>query len=305
MAASAAATDGPPLAGNIQVSLGRGTPAALMTHPSGASCEVVLAGAHVTSWKTKDGVERLFVSSASEFGNGAAIRGGIPVCWPQFSGRGNLPKHGFLRTSSDWEIAEMSSENGECRLVLSMCDSDATRELWPHKFEVRYAVTLSADGLDTELEVINTGDAELAFHAALHTYFSVSDVAGCTVTGLDGLTYEDNTQGGAVAQETRAELQITGEIDNVYLDAPSSLVLRYPQGAGQLRLSKSESFRDVVLWNLGAEKAPSMKDLGAGEWQQYVCLEAAAIGTPVSLAPGATWKGSQSFACETPGCDAP
>merc|ERR1711938_241329 len=79
---------GTPIAGNINVALGKGElPTALMTHPSGASCEVVLTGAHVTSWKTRDGVERLFVSSASGFGPGVAIRGGIPVCWPQFAGR--------------------------------------------------------------------------------------------------------------------------------------------------------------------------------------------------------------------------
>ena len=39
-----------PLAGNINVALGKGDlPTATMTHPSGASCEVVLTGAHVTS----------------------------------------------------------------------------------------------------------------------------------------------------------------------------------------------------------------------------------------------------------------
>lgn len=305
MAAIAAAADVPPLAGNIQVSVGRGElPTAMMSHPSGASCEVILTGAHVTSWKTKDGVERLFVSSASEFGNGAAIRGGIPVCWPQFSGRGTLPKHGFLRTSSEWEIAEMSSEGGECKLVLSMSDSEATRAVWPHKFEVRYVVILSADGLGTEFEVVNHGDAELTFTAALHTYFDVSDVAGCTVTGLDGLTYEDNAAGGTTAQEVQPELKILGEVDRVYLDAPETISLHYPKSGGRLRVHKSASFRDVVVWNLGEAKAPGMSDLGAGEWQRYLCLEAGAVGTPVTLAPGAAFKGTQAFVCDAPECDA-
>ena len=38
------------------------------------------------SWR--DGEERLFVSSASLFEAGAAIRGGIPICFPQFAARG-------------------------------------------------------------------------------------------------------------------------------------------------------------------------------------------------------------------------
>ena len=297
-AAAAGDTCGPPLAGNIQVSLGRGDlPVAIMSHESGASCEVILTGAHVTSWKTRDGVERLYVSSASKFETGAAVRGGIPVCFPQFAGRGSLPKHGFVRTSSEWEIAEMSSEGGDCRLVLSLCDTAASREVWPHAFEVRYAVTLKEDGLSTELEVLNKGEAELTFTAALHTYFAVSDVGGARVLGLDGLTYEDNAAAGATATETQKELAIDGEVDRVYLDAPSTIVLRYP-AAGSLTLTKSEAFRDLVLWNLGEAKAPTMSDLGDGEWRNYVCLEAGAIGQPVKLAPGASFRGSQAFACD-------
>lgn len=73
--------------------------------------------------------------------------------------------------------------------------------------------------------------------------------------------------------------------------------LRVLAGAGQLKVTKSASFPDVVLWNLGEAKAPSMKDLGEGEWRNYVCLEAACIGTPVALEAGACFKASQDFAC--------
>ena len=174
---AATEASGTPLAGNINVALGRNDlPTATLLHPaSGASCEVILTGAHVTSWKTADGVERLFVSSASKFGDGAAIRGGIPVCWPQFSGRGSLPKHGFVRTSSEWEIAEMVSDEGATKLVLCIKDSEATRAVWPHAFELRYAITLTGEALSTAMELTNTGAEPLTFASALHTYFAVPD----------------------------------------------------------------------------------------------------------------------------------
>jgi glucose-6-phosphate 1-epimerase len=342
----AAADASPPLAGNINVALGKGDlPTATMSHPSGASCEVVLTGAHVTSWKTRDGVERLFVSSASGFGGGAAIRGGIPVCFPQFSGRGPLPKHGFVRTSDQWEIAEMSSEGGVCRLVLTLADTEESRALWPHHFEARYAVILSEDGLATEFDVLNKEtEADISFTAALHTYFAVADVARTRVRGLHGLTYEDNAAGGATAVEEHTDIVIDGEVDRVYLDAPETVVLRHPTdstraraptaaalalawwptvpsalpahgrvrsrrayrvhaAAEQLAIRKSSSFRDVVLWNLGEAKAGGMADLGPGEWRHYVCLEAGAIGTPVTLAPGASFRGTQSFVCEPAASD--
>jgi hypothetical protein len=52
----------------------------------------------VLSWVTPDGRERLFLSDKAVFDGSVAIRGGIPVCWPQFAGLGELPKHGFVRT---------------------------------------------------------------------------------------------------------------------------------------------------------------------------------------------------------------
>ena len=40
---------------------------------------------------------------------------------------------------------------------------------------------------------------------------------------------------------------------------------------------------DAVVWNIGEAKSAEMKDLGAGEWRKYVCVEAAQIGSPVKV----------------------
>ena len=287
--------------GNINVALGRGDlPTATLTHPSGASCEVVLTGAHVSSWKTSDGIERLFVSSASKFGPGEAIRGGIPVCFPQFSGRGPLSKHGFARTSNEWDIESMSSEDGVCRLSLTLTDSDATRATWPHAFLLRYVITLSDEALCTEMELVNSGEAPLTFTAALHTYFAVDDVSQVKVMGLRGLTYEDNANGGVSSgPEAQEEVVLPGEVDRVYLDAPERLAVRLGNSKGeQIVVTKSAGFRDAVLWNLGEAKAPSMSDLGEGEWRKYVCVEAGAIGTPVIVPAGGSFSASQRLSVE-------
>lgn len=293
---------------NVQMHMVAGRdniPTVQLTHPSGASCEVVLAGAHVTSWKTDNGVERLFVSSASEFAPGAAIRGGIPICFPQFSGRGTLPKHGFARTSTDWKIDEEKmasdkSKGDECKVVLSLSDTEASRAIWPHCFELRYTVALSGTALATTIELVNRGDGPLDFTTALHTYFAANDVNDIRVEGLSGLTYEDNAAGGANVREAQTEVIIAGEVDRVYLDAPSSLLLRGTRGgegspAAETISMQKGGFPDVVLWNLGELKAPSMADLGSGEWRKYVCLEAGAIGRPVTLQPGESFVGSQRF----------
>ena len=61
-------------------------------------------------------------------------------------------------------------------------------------------------------------------------------------------------------------------------------------------LLAKRGFRDAVLWNVGEAKGAGMGDLGAGEWRNYVCVEAGAIGTPVTLQPGETFVGGQTFA---------
>jgi glucose-6-phosphate 1-epimerase len=52
-------------------------------------------------------------------------------------------------------------------------------------------------------------------------------------------------------------------------------------------------FADAVLWNPGAERASTLGDLEAGGWLRMLCVEAAVIGKPVTLAPGERWTGQQ------------
>ena len=52
---------------------------------------------------------------------------------------------------------------------------------------------------------------------------------------------------------------------------------------------------DTVVWNPGAGKAAELKDLDDGGWRRMLCIEAAAIGTPIQLAPGQSWHGSQTL----------
>eukprot|EP00965_Chrysotila_dentata_P217353 6189942-Pleurochrysis_carterae.AAC.3 len=286
-----------PIAGNIHVSLGKGDlPTATLSTPGGASAEVCITGAHVTNWRLRDGSEQLFMSSASNFVRGSAIRGGVPICFPQFSDRGSLQKHGFARTSDEWEIESMSSERGIPRLVLCLADSDATRAVWPNKFQLRYTVELHDQKLCMQMEVKNLGDTPIEFTTALHTYFRVADVTRTRIRGLGGLQYQDNTMNGAQMEEAEAELlSIRGEVDRVYLNAPDTLDI-LDGDLRRLQLRK-HGFRDAVLWNLGPEKASDMSDLGRGEWKHFVCVEAGAIGSPVSLSPGETFVASQEFWC--------
>ena len=107
--------------------------------------------------------DRLFLSARSRFTAGAAIRGGMPVCFPQFATQGPLPSHGFARVTA-WDLVRAGADDdgGACA-ILRLVDSNATRRLWPYAFMLELAVHLSRSSLDVALTVVNTGSTEFSF----------------------------------------------------------------------------------------------------------------------------------------------
>ncbi len=253
----------------------------------GASARVCRHGAQVLGWRPC-GAERdlLYLSPRSVFAGGAAIRGGIPVVFPQFSGFGPLPKHGFARTRV-WRLVERSRGD---RIAFECSDDAATRARWPHAFRARLEIAIDADSLATALTVTNMGSAALSFTAALHTYLAVRDLAQVRVRGLAGARYLDATQALHEGFEEREAVTFDGEFDRVYPAVARELVL---EDAGERITVMREGFADAVLWNPGAEKAAALSDLGDGDWRRFLCIEPAVFAPPVTLTAGASWHGVQ------------
>jgi glucose-6-phosphate 1-epimerase len=263
-----------------------------MHSPEGANATLYPYGAHLTSWRAADGVERLFTSRLAEFSPGVAIRGGVPIIFPQFAGLGTLPKHGFARTSR-WQWQSAPDEPTH-HARLRWCDDAVTYSQWPQHFEAEYTVALQAESLKMTLEILNTGAQVFSFTAALHTYLRIKDVEQISVTGLQGLRYRDSAAGGAESCQSEAELYIAGEIDRIYLSAirPIQVV-----ESGQRTITCSaEGFTDAVIWNPGADKGAALADLEPDGYRRMLCVEAATIGEPVVLEPGAKWSGTQKLA---------
>ncbi len=118
------------------------------------------------------------------FDGQSPIRGGIPVCWPQFNLRGPLPKHGFARTLP-W-TAEPQADDRRDTAVLVLRDGAATRALWPHAFRARLTVTLAARSLRVALAIDNMGGEPWSFAAALHSYLRVDEATEARLEGLQG-----------------------------------------------------------------------------------------------------------------------
>jgi len=262
-----------------------------LTSPDGARAIVALHGAHVLSWipaGTDD--EQLYLSPRSAFATGQAIRGGVPVCFPQFADRGLLPKHGFARTRP-WQLVSAEQGEDDALAVLRLTDDAATRLLWPHAFEAELSVRVAGQTLEMELACENKGDTPLEFTTALHSYLRVGDIDDASVQGLAGLGYWDSA--AKSEHQQRVDLLLpSGELDRIYFGVPGELLLQ----DGKRRVSvRQQGFADAVVWNPGAEKCSQLPDMPPEGFRQMLCIEAAAIGRPVRLAPGEAWAGLQSL----------
>jgi len=266
-------------------------PAVRWRGPDGAVAIATLQGAHLVSWSMPGGGERLFVSERSAFGAGKAIRGGIPVVFPQFAELGPLAKHGFARTT-DWKLTGVAETKEGTRATFALEASPQSLALWPHPFRLEFAATLGRSRLEVELRVTNTGGEAFAFAAALHTYLNVSDAAAVRLQGLRGTRFRDR-EPIAVGVEGRSVVTAEEPIDRVYFAAPAELRLEDPERV--LAISQ-RGFSDTVVWNPGRELAAQMADMVPEGYRRMLCVEAASIDPIVTLAAGSAWTGAQAIA---------
>jgi len=278
----------------VRIEEGQGKlPKVVLQSKIGAKLEVYLNGAHVTSFKGSDGQELIFMSTKAIFQQGKAVRGGIPICWPQF-GPGELVQHGFARTSQ-WIIADSRVTDGgnSVSVTLLLADSEETRKLWPHSFVTELMLTILGEKLLMELRVTNKNkEKSFAFTTALHTYFKVQSIHSTSIHELKGITYIDKVSGGKKIEEMTDSVTLSGETDRVYLNVPRDV--KISDKKREILLIR-KNFPDCVVWNLWAEKAKAMADMGDDDWLEFVCVESAAVGEPVSLKPGEKWIGTQEI----------
>ena len=280
----------------IPISRHHGLDAVELIAPDGARAIVTLHGAHVLSWIPAGAQEQLYLSPKSEFAAGQAIRGGVPVCFPQFAARGPLPKHGFARTRP-WQLVSAEQGEHDALAVLRLVDDAATRLIWPHAFEAELSVRVSGQTLEIELACENRGEDDFTFTAALHSYFSVSDIDDASLAGLAETNYVDSVTGQE--QRQRVELLLpSGELDRIYQNVQGGL--RLQDAARHVQITQ-QGFEDAVVWNPGAARCATLADMPMDGYKSMLCVEAATIMRPVLLKAGESWSGLQVLTLESVG----
>jgi len=269
-----------------------------VTHSaSGAKCVVHDFGATVISFQTGAGRECLFVSRDAKKDGSKAIRGGIPLVFPQFGQPDtSMPQHGFLRTNF-WKVEESSAFDNESeagiRYSLALKDVKNSRGgQWDENTEFDctcdYTVRIDGTKMTTSLEIKNTGSKAFEFQTLQHTYLQVEgksaqDPTQCYVEGLEGYGVVDKITNTEYSWEKKA-VTIPDNVDRVYnppadkVSSNLSVTVAVGEGkkvkiTGKGLLEGNQAPVSCVIWNPYKDKAAAMGDFGDDQYVDMICVE--------------------------------
>jgi glucose-6-phosphate 1-epimerase len=248
----------------------------------------------------------LFLSRDAKLDGSKAIRGGVPLVFPQFGQPDkSMPQHGFLRVTF-WTVDKSSiydlPDSAGVTYMLDLKDVKNARggawdvETTKYDCKLFYHIKIDGKSFTTELEIQNTGTVEFPFQTLLHTYYVVDDKAAldskqCNVTGLAGYSVDDKiSKTTYIHEESKDPIIIDGEIDRVYNPPPPSTqtsnyknngvnVIVAVGGGNTMKVSATgevdgESVAvSCVVWNPHIEKAEGMSDFTNDQYHEMICVE--------------------------------
>jgi len=238
---------------------------------SSANAKIAIQGAHIFEYARVGEEGILWLSEISDFEQGKAIRGGVPICWPWFGFNEdkNLPQHGFARVYM-WEFisADEASED-KTTLLFRLTNNEQTLKIWNYKFELELKVTISKE-LKMELKTTNMDESAFKISQALHTYFSVSHISEAIIKGLDKKPYLDALTWQKEIQED--DIHFKEEVDRVYQEVDTNIVLIDKNRELHVKNTNSTS---TVIWNPWIEKTLRMTYMKEDAYKYFVCIESA------------------------------
>jgi glucose-6-phosphate 1-epimerase len=255
------------------------------------SATVALHGAHLLSW-VPAGQRDVFWLSPQALPEPAAIRGGVPVCWPWFARQGqpaSAAQHGPVR-NLPWQISTIHGcSDDEISLSLQPCDDNNTPANAAPGLQVSLRITLG----QTMQQTLHThnlgspGSRPFTLTQALHSYFAVGDAAQVGIEGLTGLPYQDRLRNLAFDVQ-RDPFALDQACDRTYAhpdpSAPASHRYELVDPVWQRRIViDTHGSQSVVVWNPGSEGARRMADVPDDGWQDFFCVETSNAGPDVVL----------------------
>lgn len=249
-----------------------------------------------------------------------AIRGGIPLCFPQF-GQPDMamPQHGFLRNNYWTEVSGSrfdGDENAGISFELALKDvvnarggkwgADTTLDA-----KCTYTVKIDGTGFATTIVMENLGEEAWDFQVLLHNYFLVHGRAAldgekCNVKGLEGYTVSDKVSGKEYVLGADPVTIPEVIIDRVYDPPQGTVDLSLTVTAGPSNNLSLTATGDVdgtkvpvsgVVWNPHEINAKGMGDFGDDQFVDMICVEPGLLSNVPTLEAGKKATFSQTITC--------
>lgn len=233
--------------------------------------EIALFGAHVLSY-IKGGRERLFVSESAKLDGSRPIRGGIPVCWPWFGQlHPEIKEHGIahgLVRNQIWQVTAQIQTDSTSSVTLEPTETE--HALWPKGLHCQVKITLT-DKLKIELITHNSSHIPYPLSAALHTYFTVSDISTTNISGITGAF--TNNLDDSQHKTTPKPYVFVEETDRIHQSETPCTIIENDNG--MLHTVEHQGHDSLVVWNPWQDKACGLVDMKDTEYQNFVCVETA------------------------------
>ena len=234
---------------------------------AGHSARISLLGATVVSYQHEELGELLWVSPLATRQEGKAIRGGIPVCWPWFASDPRGPSHGLARTRM-WSLVEQREHRA--RLGFEHPGDERFGA-----FGLELEVSLDA-ALQLRLTHYNRSTERQECTGALHSYFRARAFEA-EVRGLGASPAFDKVEARELV--TDEPIAIRGKIDMVVTSSGTATLV----DGGREIVVHRDNAPDVVIWNPARDRPG---DVPEGGEREFVCVEAAGVSSPWTVAPG-------------------
>ena len=250
------------------------------------TAKISLQGASIISWRHRNR-ENIFTSKKAIFDQPLkAIRGGIPICFPNVGPwSGDRPQHGFARILP-WEVVAKTENSA----TFGLKNNEYTEKIWPYKFELTYFVRMEDGKLETNLEIKNEDEKSFEFTVLFHNYLRVDDVRKAKIHGLENVEYRCGLTKKVFKE--RNSITVDKNVERVY---PRSSSVQKLKCKGSEVLIEKFGLSDSVIWNPWEQKTAAMSDMDDNEYLEMIGVESGQMDTPIKLSPKTSYICGQIF----------
>ncbi len=264
----------------------------IRVHHEQARAAIALHGAHILSFQPQGQADLIWMSEECIYDGQAALRGGIPLCWPWFGKLGE-PGHGFARINQ-WTLLEHRENEHGVIISLGLQPNQDTLTLWPHQFSAQLNIEIGRK-MKVTLDVTNTDTTAWTFTGALHTYFNIGDINQVSINGM-GECYIDKLQAGKACLGNE-NLTINTGVDRIYTQ-PQDVITINDVVHQRIIAVENQGDNAAVIWNPWTQAA-NMTDMSADGYQTMVCVEstihADTLEQGQAVQPGQSYQLSTEF----------